>query len=346
LHRPTSEGGVDLQTEPEALPPNDTIGWPPGAILRRVRTTMLDMACLDLGPQDGTPVLLLHGFPYDVLAFHEIAPMLASSGCRVLVPYLRGFGSTHFLRDDIPRSGEQAAIARDVRDLIDVLALDQPILAGFDWGGRAACIVAALWPDRLRALVTCGGYTILRLPNPDAIVPPSLEHALWYQHAFARPGAHRRLAAQRDEFCRYLWQIWSPSWRIEDTQFEATARSFANPDFVNVVIHAYRHRLGFVTGDPALADIADRAAKRPSITVPTIALFGDRGITPVPAIDREERFVGWSRRVILSGIGHNVPQEAPRALIAAITDLIWHTTGERETTARNHFSPGLHGQAE
>jgi len=289
---------------------------------QRVETSMLDLAYLDTGPGDGAPVVLLHGFPYDVNAYQDVAPGLAAEGCRVITPYLRGYGPTRFLSPDIFRSGEQAALAHDLSELIESLELDRTILVGYDWGGRAACLTAAVWPGLVRGLVTVGGYNIFGPPDPEALLPPKMEHALWYQHYLNRNDAHWRFSAQRDDFCRYLWQAWSPPWDFDEATFTASAKSFDNPDFIDVVIHSYRHRAGNAPGDPALATLASRAEQRPDISVPTFVLHGDAGLVPPVASESRDRFTGpWKRRIV-PGVGHNLPQEAPAEVIRAVTWLL------------------------
>lgn len=289
---------------------------------RTLQTEFLDIAYVDEGPETGPPVVLMHGFPYDIRAYDAVAAQLAAAGCRATRPYLRGYGPTRFRGPEIVRSGEQAALARDLLDLIDGLRLHRPIVVGYDWGGRAACVVSALWPERVGGLVTGGGYNMFATPDPDALLSPQWEHILWYQRLLNRPDAHRYMQAHGEQFCRYLWSIWSPAWRFDDATFAATAASFANPDFIDVVIHSYRHRGGAAEGDPALADIARRAEQQPPISVPTIILHGDTSIFPVNASKREGQFTGPCEQRILPGIGHNIPQEAPAETVAAILDLV------------------------
>lgn len=287
------------------------------------RTTMLDVAYQDWGPRDGKEVVLLHGFPYDVHAYENVAPLLSQQGCRVIVPYLRGYGPTRFIDSRIPRSGEQAALAKDLLDLIDVLNLRSPVLAGYDWGGRACCIAAALMPERITGLVTGGGYNILADLNVASVLPPQMHHVLWYQYYLHRPRAHEQLAVQRNEFCRYLWSLWSPTWRFDDTTFARSARSFENPDFVDVVVHSYRHRWGLADGDPALAPLAADAAARPAIRVPTIVLQGETAAFANLASDRDmDRFTGDWQFLSLPDVGHNIPQERPEAVADAVLRLL------------------------
>ena len=294
----------------------------PTGTLRSVRTTMLNMAYLESGPAGGPEVVLLHGFPYDVHTYDEVAPRLAAKGCRVIVPYLRGYGPTRFIDAAIPRSGEQAALGKDLIDLIEALDLKAPIVGGYDWGGRAACIAAALRPDRVKGLVTGGGYNMMADYDPKQLLPPLMHHLFWYQYYLHRPNAHEHLAAQRDEYCRYIWSSWSPTWHFDDATFAQTARSFANPDFVDVVVHSYRHRWALADGDPALAELARKAATRPSISVPTVALYGEAGALATAMAKDKSRFTGPWQFMSLPGIGHNIPQEAPAAMADAVLRLL------------------------
>lgn len=294
------------------------------APLLYVRTSMLDVAYEAHGPADGTPVILLHGFPYDPRGYDRIAPVLAARGCRVLVPYLRGYGSTRFINAQVMRSGQQAALARDLLDFMDALAIPQATLAGYDWGGRAACIVAALWPERVRGLVTGDGYNIQDIANSTQPRAPATEHRLWYQYYFHTQRGEDGLTANRRELCGLLWSLWSPSWAEGPSLYGQTAPSFDNPDFVEVVIHSYRHRFMYAAGDPALQAIEDALALQPAISVPSISLCGaDDGVGAPPDVDDDvEHFSGFYRREVLPGVGHNIPQEAPQVTTAAIIELL------------------------
>ena len=289
-----------------------------------VFTPSLAVACEEHGPADGQPVLLLHGFPYDPRCFDGIAPRLAAEGCRVVVPFLRGYGATRFRTADGMRSGQQAALAQDLLDLMDALTLPTATLMGFDWGGRAACIVAALWPERVRGLVTGDGYNVQDIARAATPQPPETEHRLWYQYYFHSERGRAGLTADRRGFCRLLWRLWSPSWAAGPDAFEAMAPSFDNPDFVEVVIHSYRHRFGVVPGDPALDHIERRIAVQPPIGVPTISLCGaDDGVGPASAEDSDaHRFTGPYRRQVLAGVGHAIPAEAPDAVVRALLELL------------------------
>ncbi len=292
--------------------------------MQTVATATLQIAYEDAGPPDGAPVVLLHGFPYDIRAFDGVAPVLAQAGCRVVVPYLRGFGPTRFLSDATPRSGEQAALGADLLGLLDALALGPAVLAGYDWGGRAACVVAALWPERAHGLVSVGGYNIQDIAASAKPAAPEQEHRLWYQYYLHGERGRTGLAADRRAFCRLLWRLWSPSWAFGDTTFERSAASFDNPDFVDVVVHSYRHRFGLAPGDPALAEIEQRLARQPAIAVPTVALHGDDdGVAPAAQSERDARhFTGPYTRQVVPGVGHNLPQEAPGSFALAVLGLL------------------------
>src|SRR5579863_7429896 len=292
------------------------------AAVKHVLTSTLDIAYEESGNPDGAPVFLLHGWPYDPRCYDEVVPALAAAGCRVIVPYLRGFGATRFLSAETPRSGQQAALGNDLRELMDALAVERAVLAGYDWGGRAACVVAALWPERVRSLVAGNGYSIQDITgaaNPQA---PAQERRFWYQWYFQTERGRRGLAANRRALCRLLWELWSPHWRFADATFARSAASFDNPDFVVVTIQSYRHRYGHAAGDPALEDIERRLAELPKIAVPTIALQGEAdGVLP-PEISENHAafFSGPYRRRVLPTIGHNPPQEAPQNFADAILE--------------------------
>jgi pimeloyl-ACP methyl ester carboxylesterase len=266
---------------------------------------------------------LLHGFPYDVHVFDEVSPLLAEAGCKVYVPYLRGYGPTRFLSEKTPRSGQQAALAKDLEDLLDALNIGQATLAGHDWGGRAACIVAALWPERVHGLVTQGGYNLQDIAASLKPAPPEQEHRLWYQYYFHTERGRAGLTANRYALCQLLWRLWSPTWSFSEETYARSADSFDNPDFVDVVIQSYRHRYAYAPGDPALEDIETALAQRPRIRVPTIALYGvDDGVNALPpAAESDPHFTGPYTRRDIAGAGHNVPQERPRAFAEAVLQL-------------------------
>lgn len=292
--------------------------------LQHIDAGVLNVAYHAAGPADGPPVLLMHGFPYDIHAYADVAPRLAAKGCRVIVPYLRGFGPTRFLAATTPRSGEQAALGADLLALMDALALPRAVLAGYDWGGRAACVVAALWPERCAGLLSVNSYNIQDIAQAMQPDIPQNEHRLWYQYYFHSERGRNGLAKDRRAVCRLLWQLWSPSWRFDDATFERSAAAFDNPDFVDVVIHSYRHRFGLVAGDPALAEIERQLAKQPPISVPTISFDGmDDGVRPpAAAAQHASRFTGPRVHRMAQGIGHNLPQEAPQVFADAVMELV------------------------
>lgn len=296
----------------------------PDSTRKQVRTPTLEIAYEQAGPAAGVPIFLLHGWPYDPRCYDEVVPLLVTAGCRVIVPYLRGFGATRFLSAATPRSGQQAALGNDLHELMDALAIERALLAGYDWGGRAACIVAALWPERVRGLVTGNGYNIQDIAASGKPVAPAQEHRFWYQYYFHTERGRAGLQQNRRALCRYIWQIWSPRWTFDDAAFERSAVSFDNPDFVDVTIQSYRHRFGYAAGDPALEPIERRLAAMPPIAVPTTALQGavDGIQTPVAAERLDRLFTGPFRRRVLPGIGHNPPQEAPRAVSDAALELL------------------------
>ena len=297
------------------------------AAIKHVRTPTLDIAYEDSGTADGVPVLLMHGWPYDPRDYDHVIPPLAAAGCRAIVPYLRGFGATRFLAADTPRSGQQAALGNDLRELMDALAIERAVLAGYDWGGRAACIVAALWPERVRGLVTGNGYNLQNIPASVKPLDPIAEHRLWYQYYLHTARGRAGLEANRRALARLLWEFWSPHWAFDDATFECSAMSFDNPDFVAVAIQSYRPRFGYAAGDPALAGIEARLAAQPKITVPAIALQGEAdGVQPPDSTaNHAVHFTGPFARRVLPRVGHNPPQEAPKAVADAILELI-HAT--------------------
>ncbi len=293
------------------------------AAIKHLRTPTLEIAYEESGQRNGRPVFLLHGWPYDPRCYDEVVPPLAAAGLRVIVPYLRGFGLTRFLSADTPRSGQQGALGSDLRELMDTLGIERAVLAGYDWGGRAACIVAALWPERVDGLVTVNGYNIQDIAGSVKPVAPAQEHRFWYQYYFHTERGRAGLTQNRRALARYIWQIWSPHWVFDDATFERSAASFDNPDFVAVTIQSYRHRFGYAPGDPALEPIERRLAAKPNIAVPAIALQGEAdGVAPAEAADRHAAFfTGPYQRRMLPKVGHNPPQEAPRAFADAVLAL-------------------------
>ena len=292
--------------------------------LRNIQAGVLDVALYELGPANGPPVFLMHGFPYDIHAYVDVAPLLAARGCRVIVPYLRGFGPTRFLNDATPRSGEQAALGADLLALMDALAIPRAVLAGYDWGGRAACVVAALWPERCAGLVSLNSYNIQNIAKAMTPDTPENEHSLWYQYYFHNERGRAGLATDRRGICGLLWKLWSPTWNFDDATFERSAAAFDNPDFVDVVIQSYRHRFGLIAGDPALLDIERRLAAQPAITVPSITFDGlDDGVRPpAPAAQHARQFTGPRSHRVVPGVGHNLPQEVPQVFAGAVLELV------------------------
>ncbi|PBC03697.1 alpha/beta hydrolase [Mesorhizobium sp. WSM3860] len=290
---------------------------------RIVRTRDLHLAYEEHGSAEGPVIVLLHGFPYDPRCFDHTVGPLSERGYRIIVPYLRGYGPTRFVSDESMRTGQQASLGRDLLDLLDELAIPSAALVGYDWGARAACIVAALWPHRVRCLVTGGGYSIQDISGSATPQSPDAEYRYWYQYYFHTARGKAGLAANRNDICSLLWKLWSPLWPFDKEVFAQTAASFENPDFVDVVIHSYRHRFGYAPGDPALEELERRLAERPAIIVPTISLCGGAdGVVPASEIDNEAQyFKGAYERRVLPRIGHNIPLEAPEMVINAVLDL-------------------------
>ena len=292
-------------------------------MLKHVAAGVLEVAYEEAGPANGPPVILLHGFPYDIRAYDAVIPPLAAAGCRVITPYLRGYGATRFLSAATPRSGQQAVLAHDLLALMDALAIPQAVLAGYDWGGRAACIVAALWPQRARGLVTGNGYNLQDIPGAVRPQAPENEHRFWYQYYFHGERGRAGLAQNRRALCKLLWRLWSPNWQFDDATFELSAASFDNPDFVDVVIHSYRHRFGLVPGDPQVEATEQLLTALPKIGAPTITLdgAGDGVMSPEGAARHAVFFTGPYERRVIPVVGHNLPQEAPAEFAAAVLAL-------------------------
>jgi pimeloyl-ACP methyl ester carboxylesterase/ribosomal protein S18 acetylase RimI-like enzyme len=288
--------------------------------LKTINAGVLDIAYEEHGRADGWPCILGHGFPYDVHAYAEVAPSLAAAGARVIVPYLRGFGPTRFLTPETPRSGEQAALGADLVALMDALHIERAVLGGYDWGGRAACVVSAIWPERVIALVSGNSYNIQDIARAMEPAAPSEEAAFWYQYYFHSERGRRGLMKDRRGIARLLWRMWSPRWRFDEATFERTAVAFDNPDFVEVVVHSYRHRYGLVPGDPAYAKIEAALATQPAIAVPAITIDGDAdGVNPGTA-HHGGKFAAPHRHRVFKGAGHNLPQERPAEFARAILD--------------------------
>ncbi|WP_111510092.1 alpha/beta fold hydrolase [Mycobacterium kyogaense] len=285
--------------------------------MAQAHTETVRIGYLEDGDVDGWPVVLCHGFPYDVRAFDEVTPRLVRRGARVIRPFARGFGPTRFTTPDVIRSGEQAALADDLRQLIGALHLVRPIVAGYDWGGLACCGVAAVWPDLISGLVSMAGYDVIDERQRHAF-PPSVEHVAWYQHVFQSPRGRESLSAHRHEMCMMLWRQWSPTWRFDEAVYEATASSFDNRDFVDVVVHAYRHNFGTAEGDPRYTAVREALARRPIIPVPTVTLDGVHDpLKPGGTADHAPMFLGrHEHRAVDSG--HNLPQERPAVFADAV----------------------------
>jgi len=292
--------------------------------LRSIDAGVLSIAYYEEGPAEGSVVVLLHGFPYDIHSYVDVVPMLASKGCRVIVPYLRGYGPTRFLDRATPRSGEQAAICADLIALLDALSIKRAIFAGYDWGGRAACVGAALWPERCAGLVAVNGYLIQDIARAMTPAEPLQEAAYWYQYYFQLERGRAGLAANRQEIARILWKQWSPNWQFDDATFARTAAAFDNPDFVDVVIHSYRHRYGLAEGDPNHAELERRLAALPVIAVPAITLDGGAdGVAPArDGGAHAAKFANRRAHRVIPRAGHNLPQEEPEAFADAVMELI------------------------
>jgi pimeloyl-ACP methyl ester carboxylesterase len=289
-----------------------------------VRTAVLEIGYEESGPRDGPPVILLHGWPSDPHDWDTVSAALAALGCHVLVPWLRGYGPTRFLHRDTPRSGQQAALGADLKDFMDGLGIEDAFLAGYDWGGRAACVVAALWPERVRGLVSIGGYNIQHIAMSGHPAAAAQEHRLWYQWYFQTERGRAGLEQNRRDIAQLLWRLWSPNWQFDDRTFAATAASFDNPDFVAVTIQSYRHRHGNAPGDPALAPLERRLAAQPPIAVPTIVLHGaaDGVSPPAQSEHRPQQFAGPYDRRVVPVAGHFLSRETPDAVLLALRTLL------------------------
>jgi pimeloyl-ACP methyl ester carboxylesterase len=291
--------------------------------LKQIDAGLLNVGYAEAGPADGPPIILLHGWPYDIYSFVDVAPLLAAAGYRVIVPYVRGYGTTRFLSNDTPRNGQQSVVALDVIALMDALKIQKATIGGFDWGARSADIVAALWPERCKALVSVSGYLIGSQAAGKTPLPPEAELQWWYQYYFATDRGRDGYDKYRHGFSKLIWQIASPKWNFDDATFDRTAASFDNPDHVAIVIHNYRWRLGLADGEAKYDDLEKRLTAAPVITVPTITMEGDANGAPHPEPSTYAmKFSGkYSHRTITGGIGHNLPQEAPRAFAEAIIDV-------------------------
>jgi pimeloyl-ACP methyl ester carboxylesterase len=291
--------------------------------LKQIGAGALNVGYAEAGPADGPPVILLHGWPYDIHSFVDVAPLLASAGYRLIVPHLRGYGTTRFLSSDTPRNGQQSVVAVDAIALMDALKIQKAIIGGFDWGARTANIMAALWPERCKAMVSVSGYLIGSQEAGKAPLPPKAELQWWYQYYFATERGRIGYEKYRHDFSKLIWQLASPKWNFDDATFDRSAASFDNPDHVDIVIHNYRWRLGLAEGEAKYDDLEKRLAEFPAITVPTITLEGDANGAPHPEPPAYAKmFTGkYERRTVTGGVGHNLPQEAPQAFAQAIVDV-------------------------
>jgi pimeloyl-ACP methyl ester carboxylesterase len=293
------------------------------AELARIQTPLLDIAYEHSGPDGGIPVMLMHGFPYDVRGYDEAVEIINAAGFRTIVPYLRGYGPTRFLSSATIRSGQQAALGQDLLELMDALRIGKAVVAGYDWGSRAACVVSALWPERVHGLVSCTGYNIQDLPNATRPANPAQEARIWYQYYFHTERGRNGLMQNRAALSKLLWKMWSPGWNFDDATFERSAQAFDNEDFVDVVVHSYMHRTGSVAGDPNYTFVETQLAAQPKIDVPAIVLHGaDDGVGPVKGSENHgQHFTADYERRVIPGVGHNVPQEAPRDFAEAVLQL-------------------------
>jgi pimeloyl-ACP methyl ester carboxylesterase len=315
-------GGVAHAQAAKALPaitPGTNTSFGP---LKQIEAGVLNVGYAEAGPADGPPVLLLHGWPYDIYSYDDVAPLLASAGYRAIVPYLRGYGTTRFLSAETPRNGQQSALAADTVALMDALRIDKAIVAGYDWGARTANIVAALWPERVKAMVSVSGYLIGSREFNKMPLPPKAELEWWYQYYFATERGRVGYDKYRHDFSKLIWQLASPKWSFDDATFDRSAAAFDNPDHVDIVIHNYRWRLGLAEGEAKYDALEKRLAEFPAIAVPTITLESDANGAPHPDPSAyAKRFSGkYEHRLITGGIGHNLPQEAPQAFAQAVVD--------------------------
>jgi pimeloyl-ACP methyl ester carboxylesterase len=316
-------GSANAQTKPAALPAIKPGAHTSFGSLKQIDAGVLNVGYAEAGPANGPPVLLLHGWPYDIYSFVDVAPALASAGYRVIVPYVRGYGTTRFLSSETSRNGQQSAVALDVIALMDALKIEKATLAGFDWGARSADIVAALWPERCKALVSVSGYLIGSQEAGKIPLPPKAELQWWYQYYLATERGRVGYEKYRHDFTKLIWQLASPKWSFDDATFDRSAASFDNPDHVAIVSHNYRWRLDLAQGEPKYDDLEKRLAAGPIITVPTITLEGDANGAPHPeASSYAVKFSGaYEHRLITGGVGHNLPQEAPQAFAQAVVDV-------------------------
>jgi pimeloyl-ACP methyl ester carboxylesterase len=318
-----SAGAQPGNARPAVLPaikPGTNTSFGP---LKQIDAGVLNVGYAEAGPADGRVVILLHGWPYDIYSYVDVAPLLASAGYRVIIPYLRGYGTTRFLASEAVRNGQQSAIAVDIIALMDALKIEKATIGGYDWGARTANIIAALWPERCKAMVSVSGYLIGSVAANKMPLPPKAELQWWYQYYFATERGRAGYEQHRHDFAKLIWQIASPKWDFDDATFDRSAAAFDNPDHVSIVIHNYRWRLGLAEGEPKYDDLEKRLAEGPVITVPTITLEGDANGAPHPdPSSYAEKFSGkYANRIITGGIGHNLPQEAPQAFAEAIVEV-------------------------
>jgi pimeloyl-ACP methyl ester carboxylesterase len=293
------------------------------ATLKQIDAGLLNVGYAEAGPSNGPPVILLHGWPYDIYSFVDVAPLLASAGYHVIVPYLRGYGTTRFLSSDTMRNGQQSVVAVDIINLMDALKIEKPIIAGFDWGARTADIIAVLWPERCKAIVSVSGYLIGSPAANKMPLPPAAEYAWWYQYYFATENGKAGYDKNRHDFSKLIWQLASPKWNFDDATYDRTAASFNNPDHVAIVIHNYRWRIGIAEGESKYDDLEKKLADGPVIAIPAITMEGDANGAPhPPATAYRDKFPGkYEYRLITGGIGHNMPQEAPQAFAKAVVEV-------------------------
>jgi pimeloyl-ACP methyl ester carboxylesterase len=291
--------------------------------VKQVDAGVLSIGYAEAGPAAGPPVILLHGWPYDIHTYVDVAPLLASAGYRVIVPHLRGYGTTRFLSSETPRNGQPSVVAVDIVALMDALKIDKATIAGCDWGARTANIIAALWPERCKAMVSVSGYLIGSQESSRMPLPPKAELEWWYQYYFATERGRAGYEKYRHDFAKLIWHLASPKWNFDDGTFDRTAVSLNNPDHVSIVVHNYRWRLGLAEGEPKYGDLEKRLAEGPVITVPTITLEGDANGAPHPDSSAyAKKFSGkYAHRIIKGGVGHNLPQEAPQAFAKAVVEV-------------------------
>ena len=312
-------GNAGPATLPAVKPGTNTSFGP----LKQIDAGVLNVGYAEAGPADGRVVILLHGWPYDIYSYVDVAPLLASAGYRVIIPYLRGYGTTRFLASETVRNGQQSVIAVDIIALMDALKIEKATIGGYDWGARTANIIAALWPERCKAMVSVSGYLIGSVAANKMPLPPKAELQWWYQYYFATERGRAGYEQHRHDFAKLIWQIASPKWDFDDATFVRSAAAFDNPDHVSIVIHNYRWRLGLAEGEPKYDELEKRLAEGPVITVPTITLEGDANGAPHPdPSSYAKKFSGkYANRIITGGVGHNLPQEAPQAFAEAVVEV-------------------------